>query len=229
MKLQEADASVPADKKSILNTIVGNAPDAEPPETHEQFDRMNAMLAGRFAVGMLRVVIARGKDPEPFFAAIKASRATTVVLDLSTVTKFTGALLKKLTAALPVELEELDLQLAGSPAAKEEALVTALVKRLAGFAKLRSIVSDGFTPKHASLVKKMKSLQRIPHAVFPTAEARLALLDELPNLTHVDLSGLKVISVPVPPKRLRSITSSRPWSARPPARSPTLSLRHSAR
>ena len=54
VKLQEADASVAADKKSILNTIVGNAPDAEPPETHEQFDRMNAMLAGRFAVGMLR-------------------------------------------------------------------------------------------------------------------------------------------------------------------------------
>ena len=106
------------------------------------------------------------QDATKLFKEIDADGDGTIssvelALDLSTVTKFTGALLKKLTAALPVELEELDLQLAGSPAAKEEALVTALFKRLAGFANLRSIVFDGFMRKHASLVKEMKALRRI--------------------------------------------------------------------
>ena len=127
---------------------------------------------------------------------IKASRATTFVLDLSGVTKFTSSMLKTLAAALPAELEELDLQLAGSSAEKEEALITALLKRVAGFANVRSIAFDGFKPKHASLLKKAKTLQQIPTAVFPKIEARLAVLDELPNLKHVDLSGLSADLAP---------------------------------
>ena len=105
-------------------------------------------------------------------------------------------MLKTLAAALPAELEELDLQLAGSSAEKEEALITALLKRVAGFANVRSIAFDGFKPKHASLLKKAKALQQIPTAAFPKIEARLAVLDELPNLKHVDLSGLSADLAP---------------------------------
>ena len=44
VKLQISKASVESDRTRILNAIVGAPPDSQPPETHEQFDRMNSML-----------------------------------------------------------------------------------------------------------------------------------------------------------------------------------------
>ena len=61
LKLQTAQASVESDQRSILNAICGQEADAEPLAEHTQYDVMNAMLAGRFAAGMLSVVVARGK------------------------------------------------------------------------------------------------------------------------------------------------------------------------
>ena len=102
---------------------------------------------------MLRVAIARGKDPDEFFNAIKASQGTTLVLDLSSLIKFTGPLLQKLTLALPPELEELDLHIASSPAAKEGALVSALLQKVGSFPCMRSFLLDGVMPKHPLLLK----------------------------------------------------------------------------
>ena len=44
VRLQTSKASVESDRTRILNAIVGAPLDAQPPEMHEQFDRMNAML-----------------------------------------------------------------------------------------------------------------------------------------------------------------------------------------
>ena len=124
---------------------------------------------------MLRVAIARGKDPGEFFNAIKASQGTTLVLDLSSLTKFTGPLLQKLTTALPVELEVLDLQIASSPAAKEGALISAFLQKVGGFPGVRSFAFDGLTPKRVSLL----------------AKARFGALKGPSNVVHTNLDGLQ--------------------------------------
>jgi len=208
VKLQAAEASVDADRVHILNAIVGAEPDAEPPAEHDQYARMNAMLAGRFAAGMLRVVVARGKPLDPFLAAIKASRATSLVLDLSKMIKFTGPQLKLLTAALPVEVEELDLQLAGSKAASEDALITELVKRMVGFPNLRWFDFDCFTPKHAPLLMKVKQLELIPAAVWPSGKARLAALAGRTGLKRIDLSGMSADQASLAAEALEASSAS---------------------
>jgi hypothetical protein len=171
IQLQSAQASVEADRKAILNAIVGAAADAEPPEEHASYTRLNNMLAGRFAAGMVRTVIARGKKLDPYFAAIKASAATSLVIDLSNLIKCTDKELKLLTAALPNSLESLNLQLKGSKATEEG--VTALFKHVCNLPRMRRLESDALTSTHMPLVMKMAMLEEFPARgrLFPCAMA----------------------------------------------------------
>jgi hypothetical protein len=171
IQLQSAQASVEADRKAILNAIVGAAADAEPPEEHASYTRLNNMLAGRFAAGMVRTVIARGKKLDPYFAAIKASAATSLVIDLSNLIKCTDKELKLLTAALPNSLESLNLQLKGTKATEEG--VTALFKHVCNLPRMRRLESDALTSTHMPLVMKMAMLEEFPARgrLFPCAMA----------------------------------------------------------
>ena len=127
------------------------------------------MLAGRFAAGMVRTVIARGKKLDPYFAAIKASAAKSLVIDLSNLIKCTDKELKLLTAALPDSLESLNLQLKGTKATEEG--VTALFKHVCNLPRMRRLESDALTSTHMPLV--MKKLEEFPARgrLFPSAMA----------------------------------------------------------
>jgi len=48
-KLTDAQSSVEADRRSILNSICGHELSSEPPSEHEKFDQLDARLRGRFA------------------------------------------------------------------------------------------------------------------------------------------------------------------------------------
>ena len=169
IQLQSAQASVEADRKAILNAIVGAAADAEPPDEHASYTRLNNMLAGRFAAGMVRTVIARGKKLDPYFAAIKASAAKSLVSDLSNLRMCTDKELKLLTAALPDSLESLNLQLKGTKATEEG--VTALFKHVCNLPRMRRLEADALTLTHMPLV--MKKLEEFPARgrLFPSAMA----------------------------------------------------------
>ena len=171
IQLQSAQASVEADRKAILNAIVGAAADAEPPEEHASYTRLNNMLAGRFAAGMVRTVIARGKKLGPYFAAMKASASTSLVIDLSNLIKCTDKELQLLMAALPNSLESLNLQLKGTKATEEG--VTALFKHVCNLPRMRRLESDALTSTHMPLVMKMAMLEEFPARgrLFPCAMA----------------------------------------------------------
>ena len=177
IKLQLAESSVESDRKSILNDICEQDAEAEPPMQHAKYDMMNGMLAGRFAAGILRVVIARGKPLVPYLNALQQSRLSTLILDLSNLIKFTDKELKLLTAALPSEVEELTINLEKSKASEEG--VAALVKHVVKFPKLRRFHSDSFTPKHAKLLQSAKLLQNVPEAAFPEAASIVKDLEAL--------------------------------------------------
>ena len=171
IQLQSAQASVEADRKAILNAIVGAAADAEPPDEHASYARLNNMLAGRFAAGMVRTVIARGKKLDPYFAAIKASAAKSLVSDLSNLRMCTDKELKLLTAALPDSLESLNLQLKGTKATEEG--VTALFKHVCNLPRMRRLESDALTLTHMPLVMKMALIEEFPERgrLFPSVMA----------------------------------------------------------
>jgi hypothetical protein len=189
IQLQSAQASVEADRKAILNAIVGAAADAEPPEEHASYTRLNNMLAGRFAAGMVRTVIARGKKLDPYFAAIKASAATSLVIDLSNLIKCTDKELKLLTAALPNSLESLNLQLKGTKATEEG--VTALFKHVCNLPRMRRLESDALASMHMPLVMKMAMLEEFPARgrLFPCAMALInAAAKRATTLKSLDVS-----------------------------------------
>ena len=171
IQLQSAQASVEADRKAILNAIVGAAADAEPPDEHASYTRLNNMLAGRFAAGMVRTVIARGKQLGPYFAAMKASASTSLVIDLSNLIKCTDKELKLLMVALPNSLESLNLQLKGSRTTEEGA--TALFKHVCNLPRMRRLESDALTSTHMPLVMKMALIEEFPARgrLFPSEMA----------------------------------------------------------
>jgi hypothetical protein len=129
------------------------------------------MLAGRFAAGMVRTVIARGKQLGPYFAAMKASASTSLVIDLSNLIKCTDKELQLLMAALPDSLESLNLQLKGTKATEDG--VTALFKHVCNLPRMRRLESDALTSTHMPLVMKMAMLEEFPARgrLFPCAMA----------------------------------------------------------
>ena len=110
--------------------------------------------------------------------------------------KLSDSQVKAVISALPPELEELTVQLAGSGTSADVA--TALVQRATGFPKLRSLDGDFLTPKHAPLLKKVAALEALPKSVCPTAKAMLQALSGRTMLRCVDLSGLGVSSKDTP-------------------------------
>ena len=74
LTLETAEASKEADRVKILNTIAEQANlDAEPPETHERYDALNAILRGRFAIVALRGLLAAGEPIEQALKLLKGS------------------------------------------------------------------------------------------------------------------------------------------------------------
>merc|ERR1719158_1257938 len=60
IRLEDAKASIEADRRHILNRIAGRSEmdlDAEPFDTHWNYDRVNNALRGRFAQVALRTAI----------------------------------------------------------------------------------------------------------------------------------------------------------------------------
>jgi hypothetical protein len=63
IELQSADASVPDDKRHILNAMIGSADfDAPLPPTHPRYGELNETLRARFAAGSLRAAFECSRD-----------------------------------------------------------------------------------------------------------------------------------------------------------------------
>ena len=111
-ELQKAEASMPADRTRILNTIAGRT-GAElqlPAEAaHPSYDRLNAVLRGRFAASALRQLIEQGEPLGPCLAALKLSEMPKLPLTLNFPEETAEALGAQIFGSLPAELEELDL------------------------------------------------------------------------------------------------------------------------
>ena len=112
-ELQKAEASMPADRTRILNTIAGRT-GAElqlPAEAaHPSYDRLNAVLRGRFAASALAQLIEEGEPLGPCVAALKLSEMPKLPLTLKFPEETAEALGRQVFGSLPAELEELDLR-----------------------------------------------------------------------------------------------------------------------
>ena len=77
IKVEDGQASVETDKTHILNYLTGMPLDSEPPRTHEQYDRINKLLHGHYALGGLPRCVAEGGEAlEQCIAALRASPPT---------------------------------------------------------------------------------------------------------------------------------------------------------
>ena len=111
-ELQKAEASMLADRTRILNTIAGRTgADLQLPAEaeHPSYDRLNAVLRGRFAASALEQLIEQGDSLEPCLAALKLSEMPKLPLSLKFPEETAEALGAQVFGSLPAELEELDL------------------------------------------------------------------------------------------------------------------------
>lgn len=111
-RVEDGEASVAADRKRILNCIVGGGRDlnAEAPPSHERYDDVNSILHGRVAADALRAALEEGGVMlEAALAALQASsvKRVSVYLQESKAATIEGQ--ERIAAALPVTVEDLTL------------------------------------------------------------------------------------------------------------------------
>ena len=109
--LETADASVEADKVKILNTIAGQPDLAAPfPTTHENYESLNALLRGRFAVVALRLMLEQGVSIEKAATLVKGCGLKKLNLGFKGCKGFNAEAMQLITTNLPPELEALDME-----------------------------------------------------------------------------------------------------------------------
>ena len=116
-----------ADRVKILNTIAEQADlAAEPPETHERYDALNAILRGRFAIVALRGLLAAGEPIEQAAKLLKGSGRRKLELGFKGVEAFDANAMQLIAQNLPPELEELDMARGGLEDSHMQPLADAL-------------------------------------------------------------------------------------------------------
>ena len=127
LTLETAEASKEADRVKILNTIAEQADlAAEPPETHERYDALNAILRGRFAIVALRGLLAAGEPIEQAAKLLKGCGRRKLELGFKGVEAFDANAMQLIAQNLPPELEELDMESGGLAESHMPALAHAL-------------------------------------------------------------------------------------------------------
>ena len=127
LTLETAQASVEADRIKILNTIAEQADlSAEPPETHERYDALNAILRGRFAIVALRGLLAAGEPIELAAKLLKGCGRRTLELGFKGIKALDASAMQLIAQNLPPELEELDMVRGGLADSQMLALAQAL-------------------------------------------------------------------------------------------------------
>ncbi|CAE8611543.1 unnamed protein product [Polarella glacialis] len=115
LRLQEAQATEEADRRHILNSVVGKQQhelDEEPPREHETYTKMNAQLGSRFALACFGPAIMKGSDQRLGVArALSADRwRRQLVLDITKLLRERQvAAFDVFVAGLPKDLEHLSL------------------------------------------------------------------------------------------------------------------------
>ena len=111
LTLETAKASVDADRIKILNTIA-DQPDltAEPLEKDPKYDRLNAILRGRFAAIAIRVLLESGESIEEVASRLRASELKKLSFNFTGVQSFDASAMQLIASNLPPELTEFDLR-----------------------------------------------------------------------------------------------------------------------
>ena len=118
VELQHAEATQAHDKKSILNSIVGNLDDIalNPPKSHKAYDFLNATLRAKFAEAVYRVALDKGQVDktmlEAFHKALAAAPYSQLAMSFAACSNFQSEA-KDFMRALPFGLEKLELDLSG--------------------------------------------------------------------------------------------------------------------
>ena len=134
--LETAQASVDSDRAKILNTIAGRPNlSAAPPKKHSSYDKINAMLRGKFALVALRALLDnfRSKPMENFapiheaVSLIAGCGLQRLQLSFKGCEAFRDATtMQAIADHLPPDLEELDMEGSGLTNAHAPALAWAL-------------------------------------------------------------------------------------------------------
>ena len=152
-KLEIAEASKPADRNRILNTISGRAPAEllEPPlAAHAEYDGLNAKLRGRFGLATLAALLKAGESIDRCLEVIKNSRINKLVLNFKSVRDLPSfdEAWTRILGSLPEGMQSLDLGQSELGDARIGALAAALPK-------YRSLV----TLRYAQLARYCASCQ----------------------------------------------------------------------
>ena len=125
--LETAQASKEADRVKILNTIAEQADlAAEPPETHELYDALNAILRVRFVIVALPLLLAAGESIEQAAKVLKGCGQRKLELDFHGVEDFDANAMQLIAQNFPPELEELVMARGGLADSHMQALADAL-------------------------------------------------------------------------------------------------------
>jgi len=131
-KLQAAEASVAEDRKRILNTIAGGAPDGAAADAdgahkeHANYEKLNDVLRGRFAAASIRALLDAGKPITDAAALLKRSRMRKLELSFMSCEAFDAQAAHTTFSNLPDCLETLDMRYGGLTPAHAPALAEAL-------------------------------------------------------------------------------------------------------
>uniref|UniRef100_A0A7S2HEF6 Uncharacterized protein n=1 Tax=Zooxanthella nutricula TaxID=1333877 RepID=A0A7S2HEF6_9DINO len=128
-KIQDAKASVEADRRHILNVIVDAPLNDQPPERHQLYDRLNRLLAGRFAAASWRNAVVTGIPLGGLQNSLAVSGLDNFAVSFHGYPIANRANLPALTPALPYQtLKRLELDL--SCTQEGDAAVCELLEKL---------------------------------------------------------------------------------------------------
>ena len=138
VKLEAAEASEPADRVKILNTIAGRTGkelDAPVMESHDSYQVLNDILAARFAAALLRPLLDADKPLDLCLQRLKKSGLKSLQLNFDKCERFDGAMAGQVFRSMPSVLETLDLKRGGVLGTH----CAALGELIAGSATLKSL------------------------------------------------------------------------------------------
>jgi len=116
LRLEEAQATSPADRRHILNCLAGQADlNAAPLKEHPNYDKVNKKLHATFAIATWAQAITHGAVDELMLANLLKDDVWrhSLVLDVSGCSMVDDKALESIGAGLPPSLEELDLGFGG--------------------------------------------------------------------------------------------------------------------
>ena len=150
--LETAEASQPADRNRILNTIAGCTAPAEllkpAPAAHPKYRELNSALRGRFAAAILYGLLKADKPIDKCLERLKRSGMRSLMLYFDKLPdSFNADQAALVFGSLPASVEALDLGYSRLGPAKVSALAAALPK-YERLATLKCATSDLPIPHH---------------------------------------------------------------------------------